>query len=539
MEGKLRKSIIRACAVACLVFISVTHATNVSGLIGTNTTWNTAGNPYIVTGNIFVDSLVTLTIQPGVTVRIDSANYMMIKGTLNAIGTAVDSITITKNGSARWGRLWFKSVTKCSLKYCKIEYAGRSAIYNESTDLLSINYCTIDSSCSDNDDGGGIYNLGSALISNNSIINNTAGYYSGGGISNDGSATVINNTIAKNQSSGGGGICSRGTIVIANNIIAENRAPAGNGGGIGAGIGQTIITGNTISNNFATYGGGIFIYGGGAIKYNTITDTTPYAVFIHGGGGGAIRTNNIYATHYCAYSDAKINVDARYNYWNTTDSAVIAEKIFDFYDDFTIGKINYRHFLRQAFSDTVAPAPPLTLTGKTILGSALVISWTNPSDPSGISEYYYKIGDAPVSDFDTTGSFHGTPDTVHSAGGMLYVWLVDSSGNCNYHNNASVMLPRAGVRDSKGSADLLLSISLPSNRSLAGHVVQYTLPEKTMVGLTLLDLSGRLVRNLYCGIRERGSYLQTVPENELPAGVYFVRFQAGTSVLVRNYTVLR
>jgi hypothetical protein len=78
-----------------------------------------------------------------------------------------------------------------------------------------------------------------------------------------------------------------------------------------------------------------------------------------------------------------------------------------------------------------------------------------------------------------------------------------------------------------------------SNQSLTGHVVQYDLPEKTKVGLALLDISGRLVRTIYSGIRERGSYTQTVQENELSAGMYYVRFQAGESALFRKYMVLR
>jgi hypothetical protein len=535
--GKMSRIFLSACAGVFCVFCTVAHSTNVSGIIGTNTTWNAAGNPYTVTGNVLVDTLVTLTIQPGAEVRLDSADYIMIKGTLNAIGTAADSITITRNGTARWARLWFKSAAPCSLKYCTIEYAGSSAVYNEGTGLLYIGYCTIDSCSSTNDDGGGIYNSGSALIAYNTITNNSAGYYSGGGISNEnGSATIINNTISNNSSSGGGGIFTTGSCTIANNTIANNMAYAGNGGGIEGGNG-TIITGNTISNNFAVYGGAI--WGGGTIRYNTITDTTPYAIRIR---SAFIRTNNIYASHYSAYNEANpaVNVDARYNYWGTTDTAIITTKIHDFYDDFTIGKVIYKPFLNQAFSDTVAPASPLNLISRTMNDSTFVITWTNPSDPSGISEYYYKTGSAPVSDFDTTGRFHAAPDTVIAAAGMLYVWLVDSSGNLNYHNNGSVMLSHAGIRESKSYADIHLSFSVMSGRSLTGRVLQYDLPEKTHVSLLLFDISGRLVKAMFSGTRERGFYTQTLQENDFPsAGMYYVRFRAGEFTSVKRLAVLR
>jgi hypothetical protein len=71
------------------------------------------------------------------------------------------------------------------------------------------------------------------------------------------------------------------------------------------------------------------------------------------------------------------------------------------------------------------------------------INWTNPSDESGISEYYYKLGTPPTGDFDTTGVFHYPPDTITATqqnGELLYIWLVDSSGNLNYQNYASVNL---------------------------------------------------------------------------------------------------
>ncbi|MEK9148623.1 MAG: hypothetical protein AAB267_01110, partial [Candidatus Desantisbacteria bacterium] len=45
--------------------------TPVSGVISTDTTWNLAGSPYIVTGNVYVQGAATptLTINPNVEVR--------------------------------------------------------------------------------------------------------------------------------------------------------------------------------------------------------------------------------------------------------------------------------------------------------------------------------------------------------------------------------------------------------------------------------------------------------------------------------------
>ncbi|MBN1141608.1 MAG: hypothetical protein JXB25_07440, partial [Deltaproteobacteria bacterium] len=58
--------------------------TQVSGTITTDTTWNLAGSPYIVTGALRVqgtdgaDGVTTLTIQPGVEVRFNAQRSLSI-----------------------------------------------------------------------------------------------------------------------------------------------------------------------------------------------------------------------------------------------------------------------------------------------------------------------------------------------------------------------------------------------------------------------------------------------------------------------------
>jgi hypothetical protein len=647
----MSKIIINMCAGVLLIFCTVAQATDVSGLISTNTTWTIAGSPYIVTGNILVDSLITLTIQSGVTVRLDSAKAIMVKGTLNAIGTATDSIVITKNGTAGWTKLWLTISSKCRLQYCRIEYsnnyindANNAAIYNENSDSVYIGYCTI----SNNSGYGGIIvNGGSATITNNTITHNSGGSggwgFGGIGILS-GSATITNNTITNNSSQAGGGAinikyyggpatiitnniitnnstpagfggaisCSNGSgaidtsLFITNNIISNNScgsAAYGQGGGIFYGCGGTggicyaKIAYNTITNNVATststftayaLGGGICMSatgylgasvtithniiannkasgGGGAIytacqstiRYNTITDSTLSAISFYD-FGNCIRTNNIYSTGYAMHVlnyVGQTNVrDARYNYWNTTNIDTINARIFDYFDDFATEILIYRPFLKAPFDDSIAPSAPLNLTATAITGSTFVINWTNPSDPSGISEYYYKTGSAPVADFDTNGSIrmpmpmtmtpavrgrlHAAPDTIVSTGGNLYIWLVDSSGNLNYKNNASIMLTNTGIREHKNNADIRLSFSLMSE-SLTGHVMYFELPEKANVSLVLFDISGKLVKHIYSGIREQGCYTQTIHENELSKGIYYVRFQAGNFASAKRFTVLR
>lgn len=76
----------------------------VTGTISSNTTW-TSGNVYKISGVVYVDTLVTLTIQPGTIIRGDEtvANSCLIitrGGKINAVGTVCNPIVFTSNKAA-------------------------------------------------------------------------------------------------------------------------------------------------------------------------------------------------------------------------------------------------------------------------------------------------------------------------------------------------------------------------------------------------------------------------------------------------------
>jgi len=64
------------------------------------------------------------------------------------------------------------------------------------------------------------------------------------------------------------------------------------------------------------------------------------------------------------------------------------------------------------------------------------LDWTNPADASGISMGLYKVGPAPVSNYDTTGHFGPTPPVDYFADStgsrVIYLWLVDGAGNASF-----------------------------------------------------------------------------------------------------------
>ncbi len=103
--------------ILCLLCTAGVFAqTNVSGIISTNTTWNLAGSPYIVVGNVLVDTNKTLIIEPGVVVKFNSQRSIQNKGTFIARGTASQKIIFTSNAAnpapGDWKMLEFTTGTK-------------------------------------------------------------------------------------------------------------------------------------------------------------------------------------------------------------------------------------------------------------------------------------------------------------------------------------------------------------------------------------------------------------------------------------------
>ena len=77
-----------------LFTINLSHSqTDVSGAINSDTTWGTSGSPYTVTGNVLVANGVTLTIEAGVTVKVNSGLYIKNEGVITAVGTSSSKIT--------------------------------------------------------------------------------------------------------------------------------------------------------------------------------------------------------------------------------------------------------------------------------------------------------------------------------------------------------------------------------------------------------------------------------------------------------------
>ncbi len=137
--------------------------------------------------------------------------------------------------------------------------------------------------------GGGIYNQGTASITNSSLVSNTG--TTGGAIAQLSSSpvTLTNTTIAFNSANLGAGISSSGPITLVNVTVAYNSLStlAGSGAGLylstggQAGLYNTIVAQNTMGAGAPNHASDITVVGGGSLVPNS-----QYNLIGTGGSGG-------------------------------------------------------------------------------------------------------------------------------------------------------------------------------------------------------------------------------------------------------------
>lgn len=311
-------------------------ATNVSGIISTNATWTKANSPYIVTGDIDIDTNALLTIEPGVTIKVDGNYTIYVDGIIKALGTGSDNILFTSNrpspAMGNWKGIVIRrmiSTDTLVFDHCHFQYAD-NAIYSDG-------FLRIVNSKFDNNQFG-INALQDAVINECVFLNNHDAIY----VTGNNDITVVNSDIAYNVNgfSGGGylahnkihhnsyGVTSGGkNIVIYDNEIAYNTE---------SGIVNTqgSITFNQIWYNGVGIQAPISTYiAHNGIKYN---ETGVLVVYNY---PGQIEYNCIEQNSKYNFKNSDVNLmDMSNNYWGASDSATVMTKIFDYYSDFSKGK---------------------------------------------------------------------------------------------------------------------------------------------------------------------------------------------------------
>lgn len=344
---------------------------------------------------------VTLTIEPGVVVKFDAGKRLEIRqAKLTAIGNVTDSISfISVSGTlpGSWGEIFINNgnpIDTVCLEYCNVKYAVNGVRF-DSEQYLKIRHCNffsnnkgvlanhntgpsdfyIDSSCFVNNIYAGI----DADISHGErfVLNTKITYSQNGMLGRASGLSEIKNCIIQNNLTG--------LILFGYNItncdITDNQT--GLNGGINTVQFCTISNNSSvglyeagdsivnclISNNgigFRDWGGQ---YDRSVLTLNTIENNT-IGVKIEGvNSNGSTRLycnricdNSMYNLYYNATFTTTINFNN--NYWCLTDSLLIANSIYDGYDNINLGLTNfipldttqcYRNNISIGFADLAAP----------------------------------------------------------------------------------------------------------------------------------------------------------------------------------------
>ena len=355
-----------------------TLGTSVSGTISTDTVWSIANSPYTLTGNMFVNNGVTLSIEPGVTVYLND-HSLIVNGTLNACGTADNKINFVSVTPTLWSSDGIIDFLTGSSSWNEQAQSGcliqNSIItYNQPVPAIYIDASSPKiSNCSIIDPYPNNYNYGEAIeiqsstngtaspIVTYNTIGNAAyiGIYDGG---NDGNSLIYGNYIYDSSYA----IVSASNCTIVQNLLQNNRY------GISFWdiwlnntvelLNQTrrMAQNNTFIGNNAAIDIGTF-YNASEIMYNNFEDN---------------RYNLFYS--FGPFSQNQV-INATYNWWGTTDLQAINESMN--YQDL---EINFQPILTQpnqaAPSRDYNPNPPLTSTIYSILITHVGEGTVSPSD---------------------------------------------------------------------------------------------------------------------------------------------------------------
>jgi hypothetical protein len=404
--------------------------TAVSGHITSNTTWALPNSPYVVDGDVVVETNVFLNIEPRVTVKFASGTNLVIDGALVAEGNATHMTIFTSNATlpqmGDWGGIRFRDTSiddSCTINWAVVEYAD-FGIATESSSP------TITNSRIQHNNNGVTMRAAALQMFNDTFTNNTQGVFVDGP-SLDTVHFEIHNSLFENNTVG-----IEGRNSIASTVIAVfNTQFSRNGVGIeGQGMGHILNIENStfLGNQYGVRGGEtMFHYGYTNAKLSTFTNNdvaiiddglqllgcnvsennqgiSAYegawiskSIVVNNNGTGinangvtvlysTIRGNqqngimphtsstvhfsNLYDNGpYDVYYSGSYGTDvnATSNWWGTTNTTEISQHIYDYYDDYNVGKVFYEPFL-----DSEIAIPPLShdigITGitasKTVVG---------------------------------------------------------------------------------------------------------------------------------------------------------------------------
>ena len=353
--------------------------TLVSGGIYANSTWSLANSPYVMTGNIVVFPGVSLTIEPGVVVRVRENGvsgtpfYIETRGLINMVGTSDAPITFRADTATTTVGAWQGFLVKNSqggnINYNYVNIANTISCFSYDSSLpslIQLNQCNfsynasavvvgtdlIAEDCVFFNNETAIYGWANFTFRNCVFDNNNSALFIYASILDMNNCEIRNNNLGIGLNSGSvNGTLVKNTL-FENNLLAYNYANNGL-------IDSCVFIGNTdavLNTTFLTARNSSFINNGTALQVgfgSQVNDCqieqnqtgVAFGPISFGQPMPVIENNRICSNElYNIDNRTDLNIFIPTNCFCNTDSTEIEAKILDGYDDITKGLISYAIF---------------------------------------------------------------------------------------------------------------------------------------------------------------------------------------------------
>lgn len=394
---------------------------------------------YTVTGQVLVQTGVTLTIHPGVSLRFQGPYYLRVDGRLLATGTSDKRITFTSGQAdpapGDWVSIALRGTEQSVISWATVEYGGKDigtlegAVHAENGPHLIENtvfrkngprgaaelvgHHTVQNSLFTENEGGAVFaHSGASDVLTNTFTGNVANGIVTiiSGITDNDEYLIQGNHFEDNTAVGVVFLyyTSPSRVLIRRNTFVHNHATASEWPGVvkldfssSAAIECNLFWGNQVSGSDPQRPGGVIM----------VTQSHMCAV--------TVSSNDIYTATQgydldsYSYLPSPEPVYVTGNYWATTEASNIAQRVHDFHDDFSLPEVIYEPFLVSPAPcvPLLAPAASFTTSSPDRLGQSTVFTNTTtvipPDDPTLI--YLWSFGDSVTSTVKSPYHTYGNP----------------------------------------------------------------------------------------------------------------------------------
>lgn len=449
--------------------------------------------------------------------------------------------------------------------------------------------------------GGGILVLDSdATVSGNVVVNNSTDGDGAGICFANQYVRLVGNSVNRNAGEGIGGLMRWGSLSIERNIVYRNEGPgislsqcstsgtkkairnnviSENGAG---GLWLTVcdstwVEGNAVIGNRdedydpapgiylwidgpcqmgrnTIYGNRSSVPGAGAIIMNSCSPVLDQSNIFGNPVSYAVRNQSPYGTP---------NVHATGVWWGTTDGGQIEDMIYHWFDDGSVGMVDYYPWLPGPSTQAPVPPPP-GLAAQVEEGGSIRVSWSSSTAPdvAGYKVYYDINSGHPYTGTDANEG--PSPIDVGLAGETVltgldvgatyfvavtaYDWGADglddwTDGTESWFaaEDSAALVPDA-IGDEVPPAPDASVLQIFPNPARKGVWMSFTAGTNAPTALEIVDASGRMVRR-FTGLGRDGASRvwwdgRNAEGRPVSSGVYICRMLAGTGRIERKFVLL-